>query len=451
MKPTTSTEATEGRLPARSCSTLYFGVVGNRDYIKRHGEKRPFWEYLDGQPNGWLTSLTYRRKDLPVGKPMIYDCGAWSYKDAEIPPVNSEQVAALYAEHAPAWSMVIAPDHMLIEGSDVEYRRTWNAEQAKLFLGDCPPNMKPMACVHGMNLDERVEHAKWLESIGYRYIAIGGLAARASQKALVISWVKAIREAVPKVWLHVLGLSSPDYMRTWREIGIESADGSSHFKQAFTGGAFFTQEGAKLSKHQAARPGNVDDLGIVAPQCHCKACATLMEEGIDTRSYGSNENNMGRAAHNLNMLMRAQKIAMQKTLVLVACCGPKLKGDHPAGEIYQSDLFLKSKAWAMANGDEWAILSAKHGVLLPGTVITDYNVTLNEMPAAERHEWAAIVRGHLYQWRHERIILLAGNRYCEWTEGFLTERPMEGLGIGQQLAWLKNANQASTPNQSELW
>ena len=81
--------------------TQYFGVVGNRDYIKRHGEKRPFWEYLDEQPDGWLTSLTYRRKDLPHGKPMIYDCGAWSYKDAEIPPVNSEQVAAAYAEHAP--------------------------------------------------------------------------------------------------------------------------------------------------------------------------------------------------------------------------------------------------------------------------------------------------------------------------------------------------------------
>jgi hypothetical protein len=423
-------------------STLYFGVIGNRDYIKRYGEKRPFWEYLDEQPDGWLTSLTYRRKDLPVGKSMIYDCGAWSYKNAEIPPVNSGQVAALYAEHAPQGSMVIAPDHMLIEGSDVEYRKTWNAEQAKLFLGDCPPSMKPMACVHGMNLDERVEHAKWLESIGYKYIAIGGLAARASQKALVISWVKAIRESMPNVWLHVLGLSSPDYMRTWREIGIESADGSSHFKQAFTGGAFFTQEGAKLSKHQAARPGNVDDLGIVAPQCHCKACATLIEEGIDTRSYGSNENNMGRAAHNLNMLMRAQKVAMRKTLVLVACCGPKLKGMHEAGNIYQSDLFQKSKEWAEREGDAWAILSAKHGVLSPTEVIQEYDVTLNEMPAAKRREWCDMVREQLASWKPERIVVLAGNRYCEWiTDEWMTERPMEGLGIGRQLAWLKKENQ----------
>jgi len=429
--------------------TKYFGVVGNRDYIKRRGEKRPFWEYLDEQPDGWLTSLTYRRKDLPHGKPMIYDCGAWSYKDAEIPPVNSEQVAAAYAEHAPVGSMVIAPDHMLIEGTDVEYRRKWNSEQAELFLRDCPQDMLPMACVHGMDLEERVEHAKWLASIGYQHIAIGGLAARASQKALVISWVKAIRESV-SVWLHVLGLSSPDYMRTWQQIGIQSADGSSHFKQAFTGGAFFTQEGAKLIKHQAARPGNADDLGIVAPQCHCKACSTLVEEGIDTRSYGSNENNMGRAAHNLNMLMKAQKIAMGKTLVLVACCGPKLKGRHRAADLYQSDLFIKSRRWAEQNGDEWAILSAKHGVVYPDIIIEDYNTTLNEMPAPERRKWAELVRDQLRFRKSDTIVLLAGNRYCEWADQtWNIARPMQGLGIGQQLQWL-NINTTSTQPQLAL-
>ena len=120
------------------------------------------------------------------------------------------------------------------------------------------------------------------------------------------------REAAPQVHLHVLGLSSPEYARQWNQIGVQSFDGSSHFKQAFTGGAFYTCEGPKLIKHQAARPGNVDDLGIVAPECRCRACATLREVGVDTRSFGSNEHNMGRAAHNLNMLMLAQCEAMRQ-------------------------------------------------------------------------------------------------------------------------------------------
>jgi len=431
-------------------ATMYFGVVGNRDYIKLQGEKRPFWEFLDEQPSGWLTSLTYRRKDLPTGKPMIYDCGAWSYKDDEIPPVNSEQVAALYAAHAPAGSMVIAPDHMLIEGSDVEYRRAWNADQAKLFLGDCPPGMNAMACVHGMNLDERVEHAKWLVSIGYRYIAIGGLAARASQKKLVVSWVRAIRDAVPDVWLHVLGLSSPDFMKTWNEIGIQSADGSSHFKQAFTGGAFFTQNGAKLTKRSAARTRDGETVPEDMVSCDCKACSVLRGEGVDTRSYGSNEHNMGRAAHNLNMLMRAQKEAMHRKLVLVACCGPKLKGRHRAEDIYQSDLFRKSAAWAKQNGDDWAILSALHGVVSPSTVIEGYDVTLNEMPVIHRKAWAETVRTQLAGRIGDEIVVLAGNRYCEWiTDEFKTYRPMQGLGIGQQLQWLtQNTNRYDHENDS---
>jgi len=418
---------------------MYFGVVGNRDYIKRHGEKRPFWEYLDEQPDGWLTSLTYRRKDLPQGKPTIYDCGAWSYRDAEIPPVNSEQVAAAYTEYAPVGSMVIAPDHMLIEGSDVDYRRQWNAEQARLFLTDCPPTMKPMACVHGMNLDERVEHAKWLVHIGYQYIAIGGLAARASQKALVISWVRAIRDAIPSVWIHVLGLSSPDYMRIWNEIGIQSADGSSHFKKAFTAGIFFSRNGSSLIAHKAGRGAKDEQL---PPICLCAACKKIKEDGDDTRLFGNSERNIGRAAHNLNMLMQAQKVAMQKTLVLVACCGPKMTGEHPAKDIYQSDLFLKSKAYAIREGHAWAILSAKHGIIWPDSVIEDYDVTLNTMPSKDREVWGAMVRDQLKNWRGARIVLLAGNKYCEWVDDkWDTERPMEGLGIGQQLAWLKLKNQ----------
>lgn len=417
--------------------TLYFGVIGSRDYIKIKGEKRPFWEFLDSSPDGWLTSLTYRRKDLPNdGLPMIYDCGAWSYKDEEIPPVNSEQVAASYRDHAHDGAMVIAPDHMLIEGTDIDFRRRWNLEQAKQFLGDCPVNLTPMACVHGMDLDERVAHALELLGMGYHHIAIGGLAARASQKRKVVEWVREIRSAVPDVWLHVLGLSSPDYMRTWCRLGIQSADGSSHFKQAFTGGAFFTVDGDKLTKHQAARTRDGETVGSDMPECDCKACSLLRADGVDTRSYGSNEHNMGRAAHNLNMLMIAQKAAMRERVVLVACCGKKKKGSWTAGEIYQSELFLKSKAWAEKNGDRWGILSAKYGLIWPDQVIEDYDVTLNEMPSSDRKVWGERVRCQLEPIRGEKLIVLAGNKYCEWTNGFDVERPMEGLGIGQQLQWL---------------
>jgi hypothetical protein len=427
----------------------YFGVIGNRDYIKLKGERRPFWEFLDEQPDGWLSSLVYKRRDVPHGKPMIWDCGAWSYRLKDEPDYTPQECADHYREYAPEGSMCIAPDHMLIPGVDVAKRRAINLRNAEEFLRVCDQAHKPMATIHGETLGERVDAALALRASGYSHLAIGGIAAQAARKEMVTEVVRTLRAAVPGVHLHVLGLSSPEYAKRWAAIGVDTFDGSSHFKQAFTAGAFYTQEGAKLTKHQAARPGNVDCTGIVAPECHCRACSLLRaDDGVDTRSYGSNETNMGRAAHNMNMLMRAQKAATQRRIVLVACCGKKLPYPAPAQDLYQSELFRKSRLYAEQNGDEWLILSAKHGVVHPGATVEPYDVTLNEMSSAERRAWSARVAEQLREFSNDQLTVLAGSAYCGWIDAFTNvTRPMEGLGIGQQLAYLLS----TTTRQPELF
>ena len=258
--------------------TLYFGVIGNRDHIKVNKgtdreEKRPFWEFLDEQPDGWLTSLAYKRSDYPKHRgTMIWDCGAWSYKNEQHPrlgknTVTPEWVMPEYLEHAAPGDIFVAPDHMLIKGHDIDHRRKLNTENAVKFLSICDPAYIPMAVIHGMDEDERVNNAIWLAKIGYKYLSIGGVAARASQKKTVIESVARIRESVPDVWLHVLGLSSPPYLKKWSELDVQSCDGSSHFKQAFTGGAFFTIEDGKLKKYQAARQDR--KTGELLENCFC--------------------------------------------------------------------------------------------------------------------------------------------------------------------------------------
>jgi hypothetical protein len=413
----------------------YFGVIGNRDYIKIGGEKRPFWEFLDEQPDGWLSSLVYKRRDVPAGKPMIWDCGAWSYRNEAEPTYSPQQCSDLYREYAPVGSMVLAPDHMLIPGVDLDERRGINLKNAEAFLSVVAPGHVPMAAIHGETIGERIDMALALRRLGYDHLAVGGIAAQAARKAVVTDVVTALRGALPGAYLHVLGLSSPEYAKRWHRLGVDSFDGSSHFKQAFTAGAFYTVEGSKLTKHQAARPGNVDCDGIVAPPCSCTACSRLRADVVDTRSYGSNETNMGRAAHNMNMLMRAQKAARRRHVVLVACCGPKLPYAAPAKELYQSDLFRKSRAYAEQHGEGWLILSAEHGVVHPEATLAPYDKTLKTMPANERRAWADKVRAQLDT--SDRYTVLAGNDYCGWmNDEFDTARPMEGLGIGQQLAWL---------------
>jgi hypothetical protein len=420
--------------------TKYYGVIGNRDHIKIKGEKRPFWEFLDVMPDGWLSSLVYARKDVPDGQ-MIWDCGAWSYKNEEVPTWNADTVVPEYERLAPEGSIVIAPDHMLI-GDNLDYRRAFNLKSAERFIGSCPSKYIPMGVVHGTTAEERVEIAKKYVGFGYTHLALGSMAANAARKTMVLEHAGAVRDAVPDAYIHILGLSSPRYMREWAGMGIESCDGSSHFKQAFTGGAFFTRDGEKLTKHQAARPGNVDCTGIVAPECDCKCCTILRGEGVDTRSFGSNEHNMGRAAHNLNMLMLAQKSAMRRHVVLVACCGEKLPYAAPAKELYQSSLFKKSRRYAEKNGDSWLILSAKHGVVHPDATIEPYDQTLTGMNAKARREWAELVGRQLAA--NDKYTVLAGENYCGWMDGFETTRPMKGLGIGQQLAWLTKENHEDT-------
>lgn len=422
----------------------YYGVIGNRDYIKKHGEKRPFWEYLNVQPDGWLSSLVYKREDLPESvNPMIWDCGAWSYKNQEKPMLGSKALTpdyalSLYALYAVKGSMVIAPDHMMLDGCNVSVRRRINERNAEQFIVPALENgFVPMATVHGQTIRQRVNSARRLVDMGYEHLAIGGVAVYASRKKVAIEIVETIRREFPTVYLHVLGLSSPSYFAKWTEIGVDSCDGSSHFKQAFTGGAFFTiQSCGKLLKHQAARTGEE----ITAPKCDCKACTTLASEGIDTRTYGSNESNMGRAAHNLNMLMVAQKIASHGQVVLVSCVGKKAEFAQEAQNLYKSAWFDKAKRYAQKYGVDWYVLSAKYGLVHFKEIIEPYDVRL---PQGGDVQWAQTVADILHHKVNGAVLtVLAGKDYRDKLIPALRELghsiyvPMSGLGIGQQLAFL---------------
>lgn len=433
--------------------TQYFGVIGNRDHIKYKGEKRPFWEFLDRQPDGYLSSLAYL--PVPFGLPntqMILDCGAWSYKDKDVPKLGKNLVTpqwaiAQYLRHGKPGDLVIAPDHMLIPDTNLDYRRQFNIESAREFLPlALDAGFHPMATVHGMDLEERLINVGRLYEVGYRHFSLGGMAARASQKRILLESIQAIsdkvRSLLPDAWIHVLGLSSPDYFAAFDRMKIDSCDGSSHFKQAFTAGTFFAYEQGKLIKHQAARPANAE--AITAPFCECLACSKLREEGIDTRSYGSNENNMGRAAHNLNMLMLAQRNAIA-SITLVSCVGLKRSEPCPAKDLYQSDWFIKARAYVERQGYDWHIISAKHGLIDRDAIVEPYEQTLNDATAAERREWSDRVFSQILQRLPNggTVRIFAGDRYREYlvpklqNAGYTVEIPLQGLGIGQQLQWFK--------------
>lgn len=131
-------------------------------------------------------------------------------------------------------------------------------------------------------------------------------------------------------------------------------------------------------------------------------------------------------------------------IVFIACSAKKLQKCAKAKDLYISPLFKLS--WQYANKlkpDRIYILSAKYGLVQPNATLKPYNVTLNIMPAVWRKAWAEKVMKQLVQekidFTRDKVIYLTGNKYHHYLAPLFKNRqlPLKGLGIGQQLKYLK--------------
>lgn len=131
------------------------------------------------------------------------------------------------------------------------------------------------------------------------------------------------------------------------------------------------------------------------------------------------------------------------TLVgLVGCSSGKKNWAAPAREMYRSPLFRLSAAYVEAHCDRWYVLSSYYGLLHPDTEIGPYDRRLRA--GTELDDWVEKVREQLRtelaEVRAPALVVLAGERYrtflhpCQWPFSI----PMQGLGIGHQLAWLSS-------------
>lgn len=126
---------------------------------------------------------------------------------------------------------------------------------------------------------------------------------------------------------------------------------------------------------------------------------------------------------------------------LVACVAAKQDRAVPARDLYTSPWFQKARAYIERQGGQWFILSAKHGLIAPDTVIEPYDEALTQMRAGGRRLWGARVREAIAAQidADAPLIVLAGRNYRDPIWPSIEHRaavPMEGFGIGEQLAWL---------------
>jgi hypothetical protein len=136
---------------------------------------------------------------------------------------------------------------------------------------------------------------------------------------------------------------------------------------------------------------------------------------------------------------------------LIGCSAEKLSDPAPARLLYCGPFFKLTMQWISKPGrvDEWGILSAKHGLVLPDQVIEPYDLHLDRLDYKERVVWGNKVRHQLeLQWGVNNTIymILAGAHYRvaldkmpmvedvirHWTEmrrlrGM--KRPQMGIGV----------------------
>jgi hypothetical protein len=134
-----------------------------------------------------------------------------------------------------------------------------------------------------------------------------------------------------------------------------------------------------------------------------------------------------------------------ETIALVACVKSKRTGHHQAKDLYNSTLFTYSRRYAELHADRWFILSAKHGLLDPSTMLESYEGTLKNVAPKIKQRWAQKVYEQIMalnlDTRNVRILWLAGNDYksalSPMLSRFIQVDPVRGLKLGPRMAWLK--------------
>jgi hypothetical protein len=82
-------------------------------------------------------------------------------------------------------------------------------------------------------------------------------------------------------------------------------------------------------------------------------------------------------------------------VVLIGSSGATADEPRPAGEMFRSDGFAYAREHARHSRLPWFVLSAKHGLLDPGEVISPHGIQIDDQAAAYRTAWGEWVVAQL--------------------------------------------------------
>jgi hypothetical protein len=219
------------------------GVVGDHKFSGKYTQSQA----MRFRRNGMRKFM--RLEDPKYDELMLMgDCGAFSYKDLDKPPYSPTEILEFYEDAG--FTHGCSVDHLIfdfkrdLKGMEslpnhedslrVRERFEITKENAEAFYKECSQiqNFTPMGVVQGWSPGSMAEAARCLVSMGYDYLAIGGMVPLNAESIKFA--LSAIRELIPDyVRLHILGFGKIDYLKEFEPFNITSIDTTSPMLRAF--------------------------------------------------------------------------------------------------------------------------------------------------------------------------------------------------------------------------
>jgi hypothetical protein len=223
----------------------YDGVLVSRGIV---GDHRVKGKYTASQARRF--HLVGVRKFLRLDKPefahldIFGDCGAFTYVQEERPPYSPGEMAEFYDECG--FTHGCSVDHIIFDfdpagvgmaggTADAKARFEITLENADAFRHETlaiDASFTPLGVVQGWSPGSMAEAARRLVTMGYDYLAIGGMVPLKSPEIKLV--LEAIRDAVPaSTRLHILGFAKADDIDSFHGFDIASFDTTSPLIRAF--------------------------------------------------------------------------------------------------------------------------------------------------------------------------------------------------------------------------
>lgn len=91
-------------------------------------------------------------------------------------------------------------------------------------------------------------------------------------------------------------------------------------------------------------------------------------------------------------------MSARHVLYLVGCGQSKADEPREAQHLYTSSYFTVKSEAAQELGDDWRILSAQHGVVMPETELEPYDTSINDLEDQELDSFREQIRRELHRW-----------------------------------------------------